>query len=138
MRFEGVRKSKSGFGECFADHRAMDGEFHDLFIEPLIRPSRTLAGQRRLLEGFDWSVVDRLADRHRAIKAPTCLIWGREDRWFPLRNAEAMKDQFAGGCELHVISPAKLFVHEEHVEAFSRHTRAHLDRCMAPTAATSA
>lgn len=132
LRSERARKSKNGLGECFSDLSAMDGEFHELFIEPLIRSSQALAGQRRLLDDFDWSVVDRLDQCHRKIKAPTCLIWGKEDRWFPLRNAEAMKDQFAGGCELHVISPAKLFVHEEQVEAFSRYAAAHLDRCMAP------
>jgi len=123
-----VRRSPLGFGGCFEDPRYMDGEFHELFLAPMLDSEEVMAEQWRLLGSLDFGVVDRLAETHARIKAPTLLIWGSDDPFFPLRKARGMLRQFAGGAEIQVISGAKLFAHEDHAPAFLAFARPFLER----------
>ncbi len=116
-----MRRSPLGFGGCFTDAAYADGAFGHLFVRPLRTDAAVLAGQVRLLEGFDWGVVDELEDAHARIHAPTCLIWGAADPFFPLPKAKAMLEQFAGPSELRAIEGAKLFAHEDHADVFAAH-----------------
>jgi pimeloyl-ACP methyl ester carboxylesterase len=118
LRLGRVRRSLLGFGGCFADPRHVDGEFFGLFVDPLLRSPAVVAGQLALLRHFDWRVIDDLAAAHAAIAAPVCMIWGADDPFFPVDRARAMARQFAGDVEFHAIDRARLFVHEDHPEAF--------------------
>jgi pimeloyl-ACP methyl ester carboxylesterase len=107
MQLGPVRRSRLGFGTCFTDPTYADGEFADLFVRPLAE-KQVGAGQMALLASFDFAFVDRLADVHARIRAPTLCIWGERDPWFPVAKARAMLPQFAG-AELATIPGAKLF-----------------------------
>lgn len=128
MRTRWLRRSAIGFGGCFSDLDLLDGEFHELFVEPSLSDERVAALQLRLAEGFDFSTVDELEDLHRAITAPVLLIWGADDPFFPLDKARQMPSQFPGGAELEVLRPGKLLVHEEQPERFAQLTMQFLKR----------
>ncbi len=129
MKFRTVRHSFLGFGGCFADPSYADGEFHDLFVAPLLESDRVNQGQMQLLQHIDWKVVDRLEDVHHRIRAPSCLIWGSDDPFFPVARAKRMLSALPHGSELVEVSGAKLFVHEERAVEFA-------DKAMAFLAAT--
>lgn len=118
LRFRLGRRSPLGLGGCFVDPDVAEGEFLQLFLEPLFRDRRKVAGQMRLGENLDFAVMDELATAHAAITAPTRYIWGAEDPWFPLAKAREMVGQMGGPADLVTISPGKLFVHEEFPDAF--------------------
>ncbi len=122
MRVPFLRRSALGLGGCFADASRLEGEFHALFVVPMLEEGRASDGQRRYLAGIDWKVVDGLPDIHRRIKAPVLLVWGAEDPTFPLRRAEAMVRQFPQISGIRAIRNARLLVHEEQPEAFAKHT----------------
>lgn len=128
MRSRAVRHSRLGFGGCFEDPRYMDGEFHELFVAPLIDSEAVMAEQARLLASLDFSVVDRMAETHARIKAPVLLVWGERDPFFPLEKARGMLQQFPGGAEIKVIPGAKLFAHEDHAPEFLAFARPFLQR----------
>lgn len=121
MRSRAVRRSPLGFGGCFSDLDLLDGEFHELFVEPLLSSPKVARGQMRLAATLDVLATENLADVHARISCPSLLIWGAEDPFFPLRKARRMLPQLAGGAELFAIAGAKLFVHEEHPRAFANH-----------------
>jgi pimeloyl-ACP methyl ester carboxylesterase len=125
-----LRRSQFGYGGCFHDVAHIDREFMRLFIEPMLKSPRIGAGQQRLLEGFDWSVVDTLDQVHARIKAPVQLVWGADDPFFPLGLVQNMSKQFAGGASLSVLRPGKLFAHEEFPEAFVAAAAPFLERTM--------
>jgi pimeloyl-ACP methyl ester carboxylesterase len=118
LRSAAYRRSSLGFGSCFEDPRYVDGEFHDLFVAPLLASKEIMAGQSRLIKNVDFEIVDRLAETHARIAAPVRLIWGDADPIFPVRKVEAVLGQFGGGAELCTIARAKVFAHEDHPEAF--------------------
>jgi haloalkane dehalogenase len=123
MRLRAVRRSNLGFAGCFANLDHIDGEFHELFIAPMLRSPRLAASQFALVRNLDVGLVDRLGEVHRRIRAPTLLLWGEHDPIFPLAKVSAMAREFAGGARLEVLPAGKTFVHEEQPEAFSAHAR---------------
>lgn len=135
LRSRWIRRSALGFGGCFTDPAFVDGAFNDLFVAPLIHSPEVAAGQTALLKNFAWSVIDGLVDVHARIVAPTCMIWGDRDAFFPVDEARAMQAQFAGPTEFHVIPGARLFCHEDHADEFLAHAGPFLRRHLTAAAA---
>jgi haloalkane dehalogenase len=113
------RRSSMGFAGCFHDLSLLDGEFHDLFVEPLIRSPQAMAGQLAYARHWDWGFVDALAVADRKITVPVKLIWGEGDPFFPLSKARKLPAGFGGPASLAVIPHARLLVHEECPDAFA-------------------
>ena len=107
------RHSSAAFGGCFFDPGLIDGDFFDIFIDPVLNSDRAIQGQSRYLRGIDWALVDGLRQEHARITMPSLLIWGREDTVFPLEEARRMARQLPDCRGLAVISDARLFVQEE-------------------------
>ncbi len=118
MRLGLVRRSFLGFGGCFTDPTYVDGEFGQLFVEPLLQPGRTRDGVLGVLAGFDAGALRALSASHPRIPAPVSLIWGEDDAFFPLADARRMLPTFPGGADLVVLRGAKLFPHEDHPAEF--------------------
>ena len=121
------RRSALGFGGAFADLARLDGEFHEVFVQPLLDSRARLLGQIRYLQGIDWKLVDGLAIRHREIAARVLLVWGQDDPTFPIDRARAMVPQLAHCDGLRAIAGAKLLVHEEQPDEVARLAVAHLE-----------
>ena len=56
--------------------------------------------------------VDRLAEIQKGITCPVRLVWGDQDRFFPIAAARKMVNDFAN-ADLVEIPGAGLFSHEE-------------------------
>jgi pimeloyl-ACP methyl ester carboxylesterase len=107
-----LRRSGLVLGDAFADRSLLDGEFDELFLQPLHRSREHRDAAMRLLRSFDYRLVDELRDLHRRIDVPVVLVWGDGDRFFPVARARAMVADFPD-AHLEVISGAGLFAHEE-------------------------
>ena len=105
-------RSRMGFGGCFNDLRLMEGDFHQHVVEPLVRSPRRRDGMRRYLLGAQWAPVDALEHDHARITMPVRLIWGADDRTFPVDRARTMVKQFP---DAHIVEipGGRLLVHEE-------------------------
>jgi pimeloyl-ACP methyl ester carboxylesterase len=113
MRLRRFRHSGAAFGGCFHDVSLIDGAFHQLFVEPMLRSDERIRGQIHYLRGIDWQMVDGMRAEHASIAIPTLLIWGEDDPVFPIEQARAMAKQLPNCRGLAIIPNAKLFVHEE-------------------------
>jgi haloalkane dehalogenase len=138
LRSGRVRRSSFGFRGCFKDPWTVEGEFGSLFVRPLLESTAVFEGQMRLLRHLELDLLDGLFEAHGRIKAPSLLIWGARDPFFPIAKARAMLSQFAGGAELREIPRAKLFAHEDHPEAFLEHALPFLQTCLAPAPSATA
>ena len=131
MRLGVVRRSALGFGGCFTDPSYVDGEFGDLFVKPMLSSWDVARGQLALIRGLDFALLDALDAVHARITCPVRCIWGSDDPFFPIAKARKMLPQFGGDAELVEVPGAKLFVHEDHPEAFVAHAAPFLERCFA-------
>jgi pimeloyl-ACP methyl ester carboxylesterase len=121
LRSKSFLRSNLGFGGCFEDLHLLEGEFHELFVAPLIASSTRMDGQIRYLLGIDWSVVDGLEHGHAKLTMPTLLVWGEGDTVFPLERARAIEKQLPNCKGLVAVPGAKLLVHEEKPDVVAKH-----------------
>ncbi len=120
------------FRGCFRDPGFVDGGFARDVLRRSLGTPRVAAAQAAFLRAFDYALVDRLRAAHARIAAPVLLVWGTDDRFFPLARARGMVAQFGGGAELVEIQGAKLFAHEDHPEELAAHAMRFLARVAAP------
>lgn len=110
-------KSPMGFKEAYSDKTLHDKpENLGPYIKSVTQSPQRTAGAFKYLKGIDWQIVDGFKDTHQLIKADTLLIWGEDDKTFPVEKAKDMVGQFNGRCQLKVIKDACLLPHEEKSE----------------------
>ncbi len=107
-----LRRSRLVLGDAFADSSLLDGEFDEFFLQPLARSREHRAAAMKLFRSFDHRFVHELGDLHRRIDVPVTLVWGEQDRFFPVNQARDMVSEFPHAT-LQVIAGAGLFSHEE-------------------------
>jgi len=116
-----LRRSPLVLGGCFSDSSMADGEFFDVMVRPLLADRQSVARQLDLLATWDFADIDRLAEIHPRITAPTLLIWGADDTlYFPHEKALAMTAQFGGPTRFELLGDAKLFLHEEYADTVAK------------------
>jgi haloalkane dehalogenase len=125
--------SSMGFGECFHDRALLDGDFRELVIHPLLDSFSLMEGQSRALRGIDWSVVDGMAKSHQKISVPVLLVWGEEDRTFPIALARKVATQFPHCEGVRAVRQTKLLVHEEKPKEVAELVSEFFLRASAPT-----
>ena len=129
LRFKIVRHSQLGFGGCFHDPQKMEGEFYNFFIKPMLEHPRVLQGQRQLLSAMKLESINALQETHQRLNVPVLLLWGANDPFFPLPEAQKMLSDFKHG-EIRVFEEGKLFVQEEFSEAFAEYVGGHFTPLM--------
>jgi pimeloyl-ACP methyl ester carboxylesterase len=110
---------------CFADEAAYERRFGGE-VSPEERQRREQAREQTCLLTWRPYMVDpALPHLLPGIKAPTLLIWGRDDTIVPLSAAEAYRDSIPN-ARLELLDGCGHFPHLEQPEAFAALTRAFL------------
>ncbi|HTY18257.1 MAG TPA: alpha/beta hydrolase [Myxococcota bacterium] len=122
--------SSMGFREFYTERRRLDepGAL-DPYVGPLIASPHRMEGMLRYLQGAEWDAVDGLGERHAELKMPALLLWGEDDRTFPVERAEPMAAQFGGPTRFVRIPHASLMPHEERPDAVLAELLPFLLRC---------
>jgi pimeloyl-ACP methyl ester carboxylesterase len=107
-----LRRSPLVLGGAFADADLLDGEFDELFLQPLREHPERRRAAIAVLRSFDVRLVRELGPLHRRIAVPVQMVWGSEDAFFPVGRAEEMVGSFPD-AHLAVVEGAGLFSHEE-------------------------
>ncbi len=107
-----IRRNRLALGDAFADRSLLDGEFDEFFLRPLHQSHAHRDAAVRLFRSFDYQHIRDLAELHRRIDVPVQLVWGEQDRFFPVKWAREMVADFPD-ARLEVIADAGLFAHEE-------------------------
>ena len=107
-----LRRNGFVLGDAFVDRSLLDGEFEEFFLEPLANDAAYRAATLQVLKSLDLQLVAELGELHRKIDVPVQLIWGEQDKFFPVAWARDMVDDFPD-AKLTVIPDAGLFSHEE-------------------------
>lgn len=103
--------------QVFHDPSLVTAERFDEYLTPLLRPGamaaiRSLMSDRRLRDG-------RVADLVPQVKEPTLVLWGREDRWIPVANADRFASAIPGSRKV-VLEACGHVPQEERPEEIAR------------------
>ena len=107
-----LRRSKLVLGDAFADRSLLDGEFDEFFLRPLAHDRAYRDATFRIFKSFDERYVDELRALHARMEVPVVLVWGEEDKFFPVAWTRKMVADFPD-AHVEVIPGAGLFSHEE-------------------------
>ncbi len=110
-------QSPMGFKEAYSD-KSLLGKKENLepYLNPVTTSHHKAVGAFKYLKGIDWQVVDDFEKNHQKIKAAILLIWGEDDKTFPIELAKKMTPQFSSRYEFKTIKKASLLPHEEKPE----------------------
>jgi pimeloyl-ACP methyl ester carboxylesterase len=75
---------KVALRQIFHDDRLVTRERIDEYVAPLLRPGAMAAAQSLLASGDDMGLPEAVA----RVRAPTLVVWGREDAWVPVEQAD--------------------------------------------------
>ena len=107
-----LRRNGFVLGDAFVDRSLLDGEFDEFFLRPLAEDPARRAATMAVLRTFEPRYVHELGALHRRIDVPVQMVWGVDDKFFPLQWAREMVDTFAD-ARLTEVPGAGLFSHEE-------------------------
>ena len=107
-----LRRNGFVLGDAFVDRSLLDGEFDEFFLQPLANDPAYRNATMKVLESFDTRYVHELGALHRQIDIPVQLVWGEQDKFFPVEWAREMVADFPD-AQLAVVPDAGLFSHEE-------------------------
>ena len=82
------------------------------YVDPLFDKNK-MFGMLEYLKGIEWKVVDDFLHNHKKITADTLLLWGEEDKTFPVNLAKKMVEQFNGNCTFETIAKTCIMPQEE-------------------------
>lgn len=74
---------------------------------------------------MDCAQTVAIAPALRALEAPTLIVWGDADPFFPVRWAHWLAETIPGAGAPVILPGAKLFFPEERAEEFATHLLAH-------------
>ena len=114
-----LRRNGFAFGDVFVDRDLLDGEFDEFFLQPLHTDEVMRSAAIEVLKSFDVADVQALGDIHRRIEVPVRLVWGAQDKYFPIQWAREMVSTFPN-AELVTIADAGLLAHEERPEEVAK------------------
>jgi len=120
MGSRAFRRSGMGFGGCFDDLDLIDGEFTDLFVEPILASRERLAGMFQFLMQMKFARLDQFRELHGKLSMPVAFVWGAADPTFPEARARPMAAQFPTVPHFWSLPKGKLFIQEEQPDAVAK------------------
>jgi pimeloyl-ACP methyl ester carboxylesterase len=114
MRFEAILRAPFAYGEVNA-HR-QPTELLRSFIAPLIRDKRIRSDALQFFGGADTRDTLAAAAKLPELNVPALLIWGEDDTFFPVGDAERLAGALSD-CTLVLVPDAKTFVPLDQPEA---------------------
>lgn len=109
--------SSMGFKQAYTDRTMLDAEENlGPYLNPLIKSSKKMKGAFKFLRGIDWNLIDDFKNTHADITANVLLLWGENDKTFPIELGKEMAKQFNSKLKFATIENASLLPHEEKPE----------------------
>ncbi len=86
---------RAGLRQVFFDDRHLTPERVEEYLAPLARPGVVSALQSLLASGSGWE-GGHLPELVKEIRKPTLILWGREDAWIPMAQADRFEASIPG------------------------------------------
>jgi pimeloyl-ACP methyl ester carboxylesterase len=117
---------RPGFAAGYERIDALPDDTLRTYVGPLFAtPEATKALERWLVSFEDASQTREIEPLLRKLTAPTLIVWGTGDNFFPLKWAYWLKGLIPGAREVIELEGAKLFFPEERPDELARAIRAH-------------
>ena len=119
-------RAPDALGPAYQDSASVSDADIATYLTPFLRTEQRTRDLQRFLAAFDNRHTLAIENQLRALRAPTLIVWGTDDAYFPTRWAHWLADTIPGAGTPVEVPGARLFFVEEHPQALTAPLRAHL------------
>jgi pimeloyl-ACP methyl ester carboxylesterase len=120
-----IYRSPQALGPASEDAGKVSDADIDTYLRPLLKTEERLEDFRRFLAAFDNRHTLAIEDRLKKLEAPTLIVWGTDDVYFPVEWARWLARTIPGTKRMVELTGARIFFPEERWAEFNRELRAH-------------
>jgi pimeloyl-ACP methyl ester carboxylesterase len=106
---EDVDFARTGFATGFEHPDRLSAEDFRTWLEPLFESEASTRNLERFIASFDNRQTVAVEPLLRKLEAPTLIVWGTSDAFFPVKWAYWLRDTIPGARDVVELEGAKLF-----------------------------
>jgi pimeloyl-ACP methyl ester carboxylesterase len=121
-----IYRSPQALGPAYERPENVTDEVIETYLRPLVRSDQRTHDVQRFVAAFDHHHTVAIEPRLRQLRAPTLIVWGTDDIFFPVKWAHWLAEAIPGAKPPVELEGARIFFPEERAEAFNQLLRDHL------------
>ena len=121
-----IYRSPEALGPAYERPENVSDEDIETYLRPLVRSEQRTRDLQRFVVAFDNKHTRLIEPQLRKLQAPTLIVWGTDDVYFPVKWAHWLAETIPGAKPPVVLEGARIFFPEERAEAFNQLLRDHL------------
>jgi len=120
-----IYRSPSALGPAYERPEDVSDEDIEIYLRPHLRSEQRTRDLERFVGAFDHKHTLAIEPQLRRLKAPTLIVWGTDDVYFPVKWAHWLAEAIPGAKPPVELPGARIFFPEERAEAFNQLLRGH-------------
>jgi pimeloyl-ACP methyl ester carboxylesterase len=121
-----IYRSAAALGPAYERPENVSDEDIEIYLRPHVRTEQRTRDLQRFVAAFDNKHTVSIEPRLRQLKAPTLIVWGTDDIYFPVKWAHWLADTIPGAKPPVELKGARIFFPEERADVFNKLLRDHL------------
>ena len=120
-----IYRSLGALGPGYERPETVTDEDIEIYLRPHLRSEQRTRDLERFVGAFDHKHTLAIEPQLRRLKAPTLIVWGMDDVYFPVKWAHWLAEAIPGAKPPVELPGARIFFPEERAEAFNQLLRRH-------------
>ena len=120
-----IYRSLGALGPGYERPETATDEDIEIYLRPHLRSEQRTRDLERFVGAFDHKHTLAIEPQLRRLKAPTLIVWGTDDVYFPVKWAHWLAEAIPGAKPPVELPGARIFFPEERAEAFNQLLREH-------------
>jgi len=121
-----IYRSPVALGPAYERPENVSDEDIETYLRPLVRSEQRTRDLQRFVVAFDHKHTVIIEPQLRKLRAPTLIVWGTDDIYFPVKWVYWLAEAIPGAKPPVELAGARIFFPEERAEAFNQLLRDHL------------
>jgi pimeloyl-ACP methyl ester carboxylesterase len=121
-----IFRSPGALGPAYEQPETVTDEDIETYLRPLVRTEQRTRDLQRFVMAFDNKHTRVIEPQLRELRAPTLIVWGLDDVYFPVKWAYWLAETIPGAKPPVELEGARIFFPEERADEFNRLLRGHL------------
>ena len=122
-----IYRSPAALGPAYERPEIVSDEDIEIFLRPLVRTKQRTRDLQRLVAAFDHRHTVVIEPHLRQLQAPTLIVWGTDDIYFPVKWAYWLANISSRAPQTRSNwRGARIFFPEERADVFNKLLRDHL------------
>ena len=118
-----VYRSPQALGPAYEHPEQLSDDSIETYLRPFVKNSQRTHDLERFLAAFDNKHTLAIEPQLRTLKAPTLIVWGTDDVYFPVKWSHWLAENIPGTRRRVEFKDARIFFPEERWQEFDKELR---------------